>query len=149
MTQQEKPFVLPKRNPKTHARHRHDVLWQITVPLLICLLLVLGLSGLVIWVGIQASPEVSRWADISLIWLIVPVIIAAFILLLLLAGITFGVFKLVQVLPGYARLAQDFFLRLQARVLGISNRLVRPFIRARARVEALRTLRDQLLGRGR
>src|SRR5512139_218878 len=124
--QPPKRLVIPPRNPKTHAQHRREVLWQITVPLLVVLLLLLGTVGLVIWASVQADPQVSRWADVSLVWLVVPVIILSFIFLLLLSGITYGVIKLIQVLPGYARLVQDFFLRIQARVVGISDRLVSP-----------------------
>ena len=137
----ERP-VLPPRNPTTHAKHRREVLWQITVPLLVVLILLLGLVGLVIWSGVQANPEVGRWADISLVWLIVPVIILSFIFLLLLSAITFGVIKLIQVLPPYARLAQDFFLRIQARVTGISDRLVRPIVQTKSAAAAARRLRD-------
>ena len=137
----ERP-VLPPRNPTTHAKHRREVLWQITVPLLVVLILLLGLVGLVIWSGVQANPEVGRWADISLVWLIVPVIILSFIFLLLLSAITFGVIKLIQVLPPYARLVQDFFLRIQARVSGISNSLVRPIVQTKSAAAAARRLRD-------
>ena len=149
MTQEDKPFVLPPRNPKTHARHRQDVIWQITVPVMIAFIIVLGLSGVVIWSCIQAKPEVSRWADASLIWLSVPAIITAFIFLLLLSGITFGIIMLIQVLPGYARLVQDFFLRLQIKVLEFSNRLVRPLITIRGYLAGLRELRRQLSRRDR
>lgn len=133
---------LPPRNPTTHARHRREVFWQITAPLLVVLILLLGLVGLVIWAGVQANPEVGRWADVSLVWLIVPVMIVSFIFLLLLSAITFGVVKLIQVLPPYARLAQDFFLRIQARVTGIADRLVRPIVRAKGAAAAARRLRD-------
>ena len=101
-------LIIRPRNPKTHAKHRREVLWQITIPLLVVLLLLLGLVGLVIWSSVQADPEVSRWANVSLVWLVVPVIILSFIFLLLLSAITFGVIKLIQVLPGYARLADRY-----------------------------------------
>ena len=69
----EKPeFVLPERNPKTHAAHRKEVGWQITLPLIIgCLLLALLMTG-VIWSAAGANPELRRWADISLVWTLLP-----------------------------------------------------------------------------
>lgn len=138
---------LPPRNPTTHAKHRREVLWQITFPLLIVLVLLLGLVGLVIWAGVQANPDVGRWADVSLVWLIVPVIIISFLFLVLLSGITFGVIKLIQVLPPYARLVQDFFLRVQVKVAEISNRLTAPIIRSKGAAAGARRLRDRLTGR--
>lgn len=142
-------FTIPPRNLKTQAQHRREVFWQITVPLLFFLLLLLGVVGLVVWSGIQANPEVRRWADVSLMWLIIPGIVSSFIMLLLLAAIAFGVIKLIQIIPGYARLVQDLFLRIQARVSAFTESLVRPVIKARSKAAGARRLRDRLTGRDR
>lgn len=147
--QPSKTFTIPPRNLKTQAQHRREVFWQITVPLLFFLLLLLGAVSLVVWSGIQASPEVSRWADVSLVWLIIPGIVSSFLMLLLLAAIAFGVIKLIQVIPGYARLVQDFFLRVQARVSAITDQLVGPVIKARSAAAGARRLRNRLTGKNR
>ena len=60
----EKPqFVLPERNPKTHAAHRRDVLRQITLPLVIGSLLLVAVMALVIIAAAGANGEVRRWVN--------------------------------------------------------------------------------------
>jgi hypothetical protein len=127
-----KPFVLPERNPLTHARHKHDVLLQITLPLVIGgLLIVLAIAG-IIWsaAGGPASGEVNRWANVSLIWLILPALFFVLLGTVILIGLVYAVTKLLAVLPGYARLTQDWFVRLGGKVRLVSDKVVEPFLKA-------------------
>jgi hypothetical protein len=139
----EKPqFVLPERNPKTHAAHRKDVGWQITLPLVIgCLVLVLALAG-VIWAAAGANPQVTRWADISLIWLILPALFFALLGLGVLVGITYLVSKLLGVLPGYARVVQNIFTNIHAKALKANDALVAPALKLKSWSAAARRARQ-------
>lgn len=127
-----KQFVLPERNPVTHAAHRREVWWQITFPLLIGGLLLLAVLVGVIVAAVGANQGVSRWADVSLIWLLLPVLPMAFLLLVVTAGITYGITALLRVFPGYARLVQDYFLLFEAKVKEIDDRIVEPVLKLRA-----------------
>lgn len=140
-----KSIVVRTPNPKTRLQHRREVLWQITVPLLVVILLLLGLVGLVVWSGIQANPEVRRWADISVVWLVFPALIGSFLFLLIISAITFGVVKLIQIIPGYAHQVQDFFLRIQVKVEAFSDRLVKPVIKTKSVTAGARRLRDEIV----
>jgi hypothetical protein len=139
----EKPqFVLPERNPQTHAAHRKDVGWQITLPLVIgCLVLVLAIAG-VIWAAASSNPQVSRLADISLIWLILPALFFALLGLGVMIGITYLVSKLLGVLPGYARLVQDTFTNIYAKALKANNALVAPALKLKSWSAAARRARQ-------
>ena len=126
----DKPqFQLPERNPLTHAAHRREVFWQITFPFIIALIIILGLVGGVIFAGTQGVGDVSRWADVSLIWLLLPVLIVIIVMLLILSGVVYLVTKLLAVLPGYARLVQDYFYLIQVRVKSIADKLVEPVLK--------------------
>ena len=58
MPNEPKPFVLPERNPLTHARHRKEVFWQITLPVILCaLLLVAAITALVVMTVNEAQLE--------------------------------------------------------------------------------------------
>jgi len=139
----EKPqFVLPERNPTTHAVHRKQVWWQITLPLLLgCLVFALAFAG-VIWAAAGASPEVTRWADISLIWLILPTLFFALLGLAVVVGLTILISKLLGVLPGYARLVQDSFKNIQAKALRVNNALVAPALKLKSWSAAARRARQ-------
>ncbi len=149
MTQSPRKFIPPPRNPLTHAAHKREVFWQITVPLVLCTLVCVGMTALVVWSAAVGNPEVSRWADVSLIWLSPPIVIGSLVMLVLVGGLAFGIFKLIQVLPPYARLVQDFFLRLHVRVRQVCDRAVKPFIQAGGASAAARELRRQVVTLGR
>ncbi len=146
MTQPPRKFIPPPRNPLTHAAHKREVLWQITVPLVALLVLCVGMSGLVIWSASASNPNLGRWADVSFIWLTPPVIFGSLIMLLLVGGMAFGIIKLIQVLPPYARLAQDFFLKVQVRAHQVSEQVAKPFIRAKGAAAGAQELRKQVGG---
>ena len=124
------PTFLLERNPVTHARHRREVLWQVTVPVLAGVVIVVAMAVLASWLG--SSQEVSQWADTSLIVLIVPTMFFALIFLVLLAAFIFGVIRLIQVLPPYARRLQDFFVMLGVQIGKLDDKIVEPILRAQA-----------------
>jgi hypothetical protein len=115
-----------ERNPITHQRHRKEVLWQITLPILIFGLILLAFSVL----AITMSPnQASLWADISLIWLIMPVMVITLISLVMLIASIYAVIKIIQVLPVYAFRLQNGLILVRARFRHIANRSVEPVLR--------------------
>lgn len=139
----EKPqFVLPERNPQTHAAHRRDVLRQITLPLVIGGLLLVAGMALVIIAAAGANGEVRRWADLSLIWLILPALIFSLLILGLLFGLTYLVSKLLGILPGYARLVQDGYTGLSDKVMHLSDALILPLLKLKGWSAAARKARQ-------
>ena len=129
---EKKKFVLPERNPVTHAAHRREMLLQVTMPLVIGILILLaGIVG-VVYAATQKSGEVSRWADVSLAWLLLPVLLVALLMFVGLSAAVYGMAKLLGVLPGYARLVQNYFLLAQTKVRQVSDKIVEPVLKARS-----------------
>jgi hypothetical protein len=94
------------RNQRTAALIRRDVIWQIALPLALAGLIVLVLVVLLILpVG---APVRSVWADVSLIFLIIPTGLIGLVVLALLAALAYGLFLVLRALPHYAKQAQDF-----------------------------------------
>lgn len=102
------------------------------------------LCALSVFVAVVAfrgnAGQISQWADISVIWLILPALIAALIFLALLAGLTFLATWLLSNLPPYARIAQDTAARFRAAVRRGSDKAVEPILRARGLAAAWRAL---------
>ena len=136
------PVVPPERNPKTHAAHRKQVWWQITLPLVIgCLLLALALVG-VIWAAAGSGEQVSRWADISLICLTPLPLFFGLLGLGVLIGITLLTSKLLAGLPGFAWRVFQFFALLQQRALKANNALVAPALKLKSWSAGARRVRQ-------
>ena len=105
-------FSVPHPERKSYSQHRHDLTRQIILP--IVLVSIAGL-GLAIYLGFAAAgnnPGVSLWADISMIWLIIPVMVLALIILALMLALVYGLNRLLKVSPHYTGLAQAYALWL-------------------------------------
>lgn len=132
---------LPERNPATHEAHRREVLWQITVPFVILTLVFLAFAVLTV---LGDTGDQSRWADISLIWLIIPVLFASLILLVLLGALVFAVLWLIGALPPFALTLQDIFSTIHAKVRQASDAAVEPVLKVEAWKASIRALRSEL-----
>jgi hypothetical protein len=120
-----KPPKLPP-NPITRAAHRHQVMMQVFLPLGIAALVILALA---LGAAIGSFLDVSRWADISLVWLIMIYLAFGLVFFVLLAGMIFVVAWLLRYLPIYARQAQDLFTMIRVQVGRLSNKAVEPVLR--------------------
>jgi hypothetical protein len=98
--------LLPERNLETYQKHRREIFWQITIPLLIGVLIVLVVA---VGVTFGSAMDVSRWADISLIWLILPALLIALVLIVTAPGLC--PLLLIRKLPPFMLRLQDFFQR--------------------------------------
>jgi heme/copper-type cytochrome/quinol oxidase subunit 2 len=68
------PKELPERNPVTYERHRKEVMWQILAPVIIGAVIILALA---ILAATRTDAQVSKGADVSVIWMITPMLIVA------------------------------------------------------------------------
>jgi hypothetical protein len=130
----------PERNPNTHRVHRREVFWQITFPLILGLLLILGLA---VWTIVAATNggNVSQPADASLIFLILPTMVMAIIPLALFAGLAYAVIMLNTIIPPYMRQAQDAMIRVRDGVRTGADKLVEPVIRFKTVIASLEILK--------
>ncbi len=120
------PRPLLERNPVTRQRHRSEVFWQITIPFLVITGFVLLLLFLAFWP--DDTQAISQEADVALIWLLVSIILASFIILTLLTIITYAVIRMVGIIPPYFKDGQDFFINIQGFVFHLNDRLVEPVL---------------------
>jgi len=126
---EKKPFPLPPRNPHTHANHRREVLLQVTLPLLITILL---LVAAVLGVNLGDNTQVHRWANASLILLLIPVLFFSLLFLAILAMLVYAISRLLGILPPYARLTQDLFSQMEFKVKKAADAAVEPALRLHA-----------------
>jgi hypothetical protein len=117
----------PTRNLQTEALHRHEVFWQITVPLVVGGAI---FAALVILAIVAEASHASQWADVALIWLLILPLVLTLLVFLLLAILVYGLWKLLVALPGKMFLLQNFFKQAQAVVKTIGDKLVEPFLKA-------------------
>ena len=113
------PTTVRLRNQRTAALIRRDVIWQIGLPLAVAAIIVL-VALLILPVG---APVRSVWADISLIFLIIPTGLMGLIVLALFGGLVWVMIKVLRELPYYAKKAQDFVALATYRVNLVATKI--------------------------
>ncbi len=136
---------LPERNPRTHAEYKRQVFWQITLPLLLGLLLGLAAIGAIVFSAVQPVTDVARWADVSIIWIILPSLFIVFLFLVILVALAYAVSLLIKVIPRSARILQLYFELGRDKVAQLADLVVQPVIKIQGFQAALRRIRH--LGR--
>jgi uncharacterized membrane protein len=128
-------FTLPEANRVTQEKHRRNVLWQITLPLAVTLVIVIILAVLVSAPGDNALA--SRWSSISIVFMALSLLFAGIISLVLLALLAYGLARLLHIMPSYARLAQNYAEILSSRIKNLVDLLVKPIMDIKAFLAAI------------
>jgi hypothetical protein len=124
-------LLVSERNPLTHAKHKREVFWQILFPMLIGILLVLSVAFVIIFTGPQSSSDLSRWAAVSTIWLILPSLFFALIILIILSAFVYLITVVLRITPRYALIIQLYFEIAKNKVSYYSNKITEPIIKTR------------------
>lgn len=126
-----------RRNPLTYQRHKQEMLRQVIIPLVIGCVIVLALAILV--AAGTGGGDARRWADISMIWMIPPLMLVTLISLVFLVGSIYATIRLIQVLPKYSYLALGWMLLVGLNLRRLNDRMVEPFLRLHAFSAAMKT----------
>jgi hypothetical protein len=105
--------------------HRRQLAWQIIVPFLVVLALILAVAVLI---STRTGSAPRTWADVSAIWLIIPMLALALLILILLGFLIYGVARLLQVTPRYTGKTRDFFSLLSGRTRSMADGTAKPII---------------------
>jgi hypothetical protein len=105
--------------------HKRQVAWQILIPFLLAALMLLAAGVWLVW-GETARARV--WADVSIMWLIAPMLLLTLAALALLIALIVGMVKLLQAMPRFTSRAQQISGQVAAGARKAADRAVEPFI---------------------
>jgi hypothetical protein len=114
----------PVDSPTVHA-HKRQFTWQILVPFLVVTAVILAAAVLV---STGAASTTRAWADVSIIWLIIPVLVFALFCILELGFLIYGLARLLRVMPYYTGKTQDFFVLLSGRARQVADGTAKPVV---------------------
>ena len=114
---------LPEVRP-TIRDHKRQVAWQILAPFLVMAVLIIAGAVLVTTGG---AARASTWADVSVIWLLIPALLVAFVFLAVLVTILYGMGKMLQIIPHYTGKAQGIFSRISSGTRRVADGTTKPF----------------------
>jgi len=137
---------MPGRSPSL-LRHKRQFWWQILLPVLLAVLFGLVVAVLAVYFSLSGGAHTRLWADISIIWLVTPLLALAMVVGVILVLLILGLDRLTCLLPRYTGLIQGFLARAATGVERIANRVARPVIWIRQAGGSLRSVLSILLGR--
>jgi hypothetical protein len=112
----------------SYQLHRKQLWTQILLPLLIAALIFIGVIVLTSLATFRSNGDVGRWAAISTIWLLLPVIAAGLILLVILIALIYLVTYVIPLIPPYTYQAQRFMYRVNGIVKHIADMARKPVL---------------------
>ncbi|MEZ0396055.1 MAG: hypothetical protein ABWK53_06465 [Anaerolineales bacterium] len=107
-------------------RHRKQRAWHILLPFLLTALLALGGAALAAFGG--GTGQARLWADISLIWLILPALFFALLCLAVLIGVIYLLARLTRAVPPVAAKIQFFSRRVANGARQAADKAAQPVV---------------------
>ncbi len=119
---------LPQPVHESYKKHRRELAWQIILPLALASLLIVALIVLINVATFNEGGDVGRWAAISTIWIIIPLMVIGLVLLVVLAALVYGMKRLLDITPMYTGLAQDYVHKAAGYIRRAADMAVRPVL---------------------
>jgi len=112
-------------------KHRQDVTRQIIFPVAFVTVMVLVLAVLIVF-GFQSGGDVSKWAAIAIIWMVIPLMAVLLGLLAAAWGLAYLLGRLLEVSPHYTSLAQAYALWFNAQIISWTDKIIEPVLQFKA-----------------
>jgi len=115
-----------------------SVFWQIIFPTLVGTILFL-LGG--IWIVLYSSPgNIARFAEISTVLMVIPVLFGSLLVMVLLGALIALVLKVIEGIPPITEKILEVLQQIQKVIGGISKKAVVPIVRPSAVMAGVRRL---------
>ena len=95
----------------SYQNHRRQFWLQIFLPIILAVLLIIALAVITGLAAFGGSGDSSRWAAISTIWLVIPVMIFGLLFLAILTGMVYLLARALQLIPPYTSKAHYYVNR--------------------------------------
>ncbi len=99
---------LPQPVHESYLKHRRQLIWQIILPVALTFILLIALIVLLNLATFRDNGDVARWAAISTIGIVIPIMVGMLIFLAVLVGLIYLMIKLLNLTPTYTGMAQDY-----------------------------------------
>jgi len=132
---------LKSTDSPTVRTHKRQLVWQILVPFLVLTALIVAGSVLVVT---GAASRTRVWADISIIWLIAPLLIFALLFAGLLGVLIYLIAKLTRVTPVYTAKGQYFAALAAAGTRKVADGIAQPVLWVHQAAAAIKSFFDKL-----
>jgi len=120
--------VAVKQEKSIEEQHKSDFLWQILLPVLGVALILVITAG---FTAVASSGAVSKLADVSVIWLIVPMLVVVLVITAITIALIYWMIQILPKIPFYSRKAYFYVLTAQHSVHVYSDKVVAPIVKVK------------------
>jgi hypothetical protein len=135
---------LPHPEHPSYQLHRKQRTTQIILPMVISTLLLVGVIVLISLATFNSNGDVSRWAAISTIWIIIPVLFTGLVVLVILGGLIYLMARALGALPHYTAIAQDYVHIAQSYIIRGADMVVKPIIGLEGFIENVKAFFERI-----
>lgn len=120
--------ILPQPIHESYKKHRRELGWQIILPVALSAAGFIALIVLIYFATFEGDGDVGRWAVISTIWIVIPVMLAGLILFALIGALVYLMKRLLDIAPTYTGLAQDYVHKAAGYIKRAVDMIVKPVL---------------------
>jgi hypothetical protein len=129
----------------SYQLHRRQIWTQILLPILLAVLVFVAVIIITSLATFRDNGDVSRWAAISTIWLILPVMIAGLIFLILLIALIYLMSRVLSLIPPYSFQAQRFVYRIESSVKHLAELFRKPLFALQELAQFVRVYLEKVM----
>ncbi len=113
----------PAKKTNSYRAYKRALRWQIIFPMIVIALLFVAVS---VAIAFRSGETVSQWADVSTVWLLIPLVIFAVIAILIFAGLIYALAKLLDITPTYTRKLYSLIRLLGQKIEALADETTKP-----------------------
>jgi uncharacterized membrane protein len=106
----------------SYTAHRRQFWLHIFLPMILAVILIIAVAAIMGVAAFGANGDSPRWAAISTIWLLIPVMVFGLLFLAILFGLVYLLVRALQVLPSYTSSVQYYINRAASEIISLTWR---------------------------
>jgi hypothetical protein len=140
----EKAKVPQRPEHYSYLLHRKQRVTKIIMPVVISALVFVGFIVWVSFATFNQGGDVGRWAAISTIWIVIPIMLGGIIVLALLIGLIYLMARAIGGLPYYTGIAQQYVFLAEGYIKRGANMAAKPIIAINGWLEAIKAFFEKV-----
>ena len=131
--------LLSLKDHTSYQLHRKQVWMQILIPILAAVLVFLAIIIITSIATFRGNGDVNRWAAISTIWLVLPVIFVGLVFFILMIAMIYLMARLTALIPPYSFQAQQIVHRIEEGIKRTAQMVRKPKLAFNELVKVFKT----------
>jgi hypothetical protein len=136
---------LPQPTHYSYEMHRRQVVRQIILPVVFATLVMVAMIVLISFATFTQGGDVGRWAAISTMWILIPVMVAGIVFLAILIGLIYLLYLALSHIPHYSAIAQDYVFKARGYIMRAANMVVKPIFAVGDLLENIRAFLGRII----